>query len=110
MSYFLIPKKAALPNVVRRYHSSLYKRFVEIKQHLIDLINIIDSLFDEILYNQVAFSGMRQGIPCLSQKLLQFREGEFQGNPQGERRCPRGLIILMGPNLRKSFRSKLAFL
>lgn len=86
MSYFLIPKKAALPNVVRRYHSSLYKRFVEIKQHLIDLINIIDSLFHKILYDQVAFSGMRQGIPCLSQKLLQFREGGVPG--QSPERAP----------------------
>ena len=110
MSYFLIPKKAALPNVVRRYHSSLYKRFVEIKQHLIDLINIIDSLFHKILYDQVAFSGMRQGIPCLSQKLLQFREGEFQGDPQSERRCPRGLIIRMGPNLRKKLPIQIGFL
>ena len=106
MSYFLKSRRFQISH----RHFSLYKRFLEIKKHLIDLINIIDTLFDEILYNEVPFPGMRQGIPSLSQKLLQFREGEFQGDPQSERRCPRGLIIRMGPNLRKKLPIQIGFL
>ena len=71
MSYFLKRRRFQISH----RHFSLYKRFLEIKKHLIDLINIIDPLFDEILYNEVPFPGMRQGIPSLSQKLLHFADG-----------------------------------
>ena len=52
---------------------------------------------------------LAEGID-LSQKLLQFSEGKLQGDPQSERRCPRGLIILMGPNLRKKLPIQIGFL
>ena len=42
--------------------------------------------------------------------FIKIRLAIDKGNPQSERRCPRGLIIRMGPNLRKKFPIQIGFL
>ena len=43
---------------------------VKSKQCLVDFIHIIVSSFDKIFYNDIEFTRMGKGKPCLAERLL----------------------------------------
>ena len=48
------------------------------KQCLVDFIHIIVSSFDKIFYNDIEFTRMGKGKPCLAERLLHLDKWQLQ--------------------------------
>ena len=51
---------------------------VKSKQRLVDFIHIIVSSFDKIFYNDIEFTRMGKGKPCLAEHFLHLDKWQLQ--------------------------------
>ena len=63
------------------------KWLVKGKQHLIQFINIVVSVYQEILHDHIKFTAMRKGKTRPADKILCFIDIQFQSKSESQRRC-----------------------
>ena len=77
------------------------KRLVKGKQDFIQFINVVVSVYQEILHDHIKFTAVRKGKTRPADKILCLIDIQFQSKSESQRRCLGGLIVHIVSDLRK---------
>ena len=81
------------------FHARSKKGHVIVEQNLIDLVDVVESLLDEVFHDDVELTAVGDCKPCFAQQTRRFCHREFQRHCEGEHRWLAGFIVGVRPDL-----------